>query len=533
MKKINTKKGESVLEILLAIAVFAVVTPALLYVVGLTADRQAKRNWYYESLLLLEDIKEVVKQKKTSDWNLLAQNKSFEVVKNGQNWTFAELPQQSLPQTPSLTDDFVVTLISEDAKRNSEGKIIEVGGYIDPATRKITIEIDWYGAVTNTKSTLYITRTDNLKTVSLTTKEDFENGAIFDGMSYSSPASSVQVSRSDAPGPIPGVMTYWNMDGENATNRSEIDLAIGGTDNLFFEGTPSFVTSLFGKGLATPNDDARLYASSSARLNLTGTATFVVWIKATQDPTSPQVIIDKHTAQNGYMMRQLPGGQVEMTLGSGTQSISARTSSSVASDGNWHLVGFVYDNEKITPYLDGKPNGEVVPGQSQLYSANEVITIANDNNLLESRFEGLIDDVQLYANALTADDMRRLSRSSYESKAIDLGGSSMIYSLSVSVTRPEGESKYLQVHVGNKVAGTCEKPSAFVGPDGNKDTFYEVTTTGSIGASFVFPVGNFVESSYSNPGECVSFRIETFWNKDSTQTQETPGFGDVKITYSL
>jgi hypothetical protein len=533
MRNTHPNKGESVLEILLAIAVFAVVMPTILYVVGLTADRQAKRNWYYESLLLLEDIKEIIKQKKTTDWNLFAQDASFSVVKNGQNWTFVQLEQQDLPQVPGIADDFVITLTSEDANRNSEGTIVPVGGYSDPATRRITIEIDWYGAVTKTSSTLYITRTDNLKTVSLTTKDDFENGGLFDGMMYNTQTSEVQMSQDDAPGPMPGVMTYWNMNGDNEGEGSEIDLAFGGTDNLLFEGEPLFVPSLFGKGLTIPNETTRLHASSSARLNLTGPATFVVWMMVDQDPTSPQTIFDKHTTQRGYALRLLPGGQVELTIGNGVQSVVARTSDSVISEDTWHVVGFVYDNEKITPYLDGEPNGNVVSGESQLYSATEILAIGNDNDRLQSRFVGVIDDVQLYTNALTAGDMKKLSMVSYESKPIDLGGSSMVHSLTSSVVKLEGERKLLRVHSGNKIAGECARPTSYVGPDGSEDTYYEVTSVGGSSASFAFPVGSFVDSAYTNPGECVSFKVETFWNKGKAQEESVPGFGNVQITYSL
>lgn len=528
----HTTKGESILELLLAVAIFSIIIPTILYVIGTTADRQASRNWYYESLLMLEDVQDVIKQKKTTEWDLLAQNAMFKVERGATGWEFTQVTEALIP---TQQDDLVAMVFSEEAKRDADGLIVENGGYADPATRKITIIIDWYGAVAQTKSSLYITRTDNLKSVNMATKDDFESGAIFDGTAVVTgiPGSLDAVSvGKGAPGPLSGVMSYWSMDGETESSKSEIDLAEGGTDNLFFEGTPQFENSLFGKSLLTGTDGDRLYASPSARLDLTGTGSFVLWLKNSTNPTTPQTIIDKHNANAGYIVKLLSGGQIEATVSGAAVSTSAKTQKTVL-DGLWHMIGFSYNNDLLIPYFDGVQDGDAVAGQSSLYPSSGIISVGNDNEDAKTPFGGAIDDVQLYASALTPDDFQNLLYAKYESRVVDLGQSSLVHGFSAKVIKPEGAKVEVQMSVTNKVSGACEKPTKYIGPNGQEAAYYSVGQTGENSVSFSFPMGNFPAASYFNPGECVSFRLRFYWNKGVLESPQMPSVSNIKILYSL
>lgn len=49
-------------------------------------------------------------------------------------------------RNPTITEDFVITVAVANVSRNAQGALSSDGsGYVDPATKKITITVDWYG----------------------------------------------------------------------------------------------------------------------------------------------------------------------------------------------------------------------------------------------------------------------------------------------------------------------------------------------------------------------------------------------------
>ncbi|MFO0703455.1 MAG: LamG domain-containing protein [Patescibacteria group bacterium] len=541
MKTTKHQKGESILEVLLAVAIFSIIVPSILYIIGTTADRQAKRNWYYESLVMMEDIKDVIRQKKIDEWSMFSENGMYEVKKTGSNYSFVPI---SSPPSITSSSDLVSYVIATDAYRNSESKIVESNApsaYVDPATRKITIIIDWYGAVAKTESSFYITRTDNVKSKELNTKQEYESGALLDGVqSVSAEGALIKdsvVLAGDAPGPLAGVMSYWSMNGENESRKAELDGAEGGVDNLSFEGVPNFVDSRFGKALETKSLGVRLYASSSARLELTGQATFVVWLKSQGLPLNPETIIDKKDSGSGYLIKALTSGQIEASIAGVSGGATTKTEKNT-SDNLWHMIAFVYDGEKLIPYFDGVQNGQIVTKSGALNSSNSTLTIGNDNEDAKTPYSGQIDDVQFYANALDGESIDDLLYSTYKSTTFDIsdadtGSSSLAHTFSAIFNKPTGAKVDLQLSIAQKVAGSCIEPINFVGPGGSKTSYFTIQTDGLNAASFPFPIGKYDQAGYENPGSCVSFRIRMSYDKAEVDKSKLPGFSNVKIIYSL
>jgi hypothetical protein len=85
-------------------------------------------------------------------------------------------------------------------------------------------------------------------------------------------------------------------------------------------------------------------------------------------------------------------------------------SESVITDGEWHHIGFVWDGSYRSLYVDGIEAARDTAAQNPLQSATSGLRIGAGNYLEAGNFfSGLIDDVRIYNEALTADEIETLA----------------------------------------------------------------------------------------------------------------------------
>ena len=125
-----------------------------------------------------------------------------------------------------------------------------------------------------------------------------------------------------------------------------------------------------------------------------GVFSVLAWIKG----GSPgQVILSQVNAanwlsvdSNGSLMTELKQEQYS----------SALLSQTVITDGDWHLVGFIWDGNKRILYVDGETVAEDT--QDNLSSSEGNLLIGTGNNTEAGTFwNGLIDDVRIYNRVIT------------------------------------------------------------------------------------------------------------------------------------
>ena len=138
MKIINlfhTKKGQSLVEILIAIGLAAIILPALL--TGLVASREGKaqEKQRLEATILLREAEETVRSVREKSWILFAQNGTFHPQISGSSWVLANGNEMINGYTRSIT--------ISDAKRNPSGQITETGGTLDLSTKKVMSTVSW------------------------------------------------------------------------------------------------------------------------------------------------------------------------------------------------------------------------------------------------------------------------------------------------------------------------------------------------------------------------------------------------------
>jgi hypothetical protein len=140
-----------------------------------------------------------------------------------------------------------------------------------------------------------------------------------------------------------------------------------------------------------------------------GDFSLVMWVNTTTT-LQDTVVLGKHEAftQNGYFVaiNQTGGGGTpnKATFTAGSEFVSqSPTSTSTVNDGVWHQVVAVYHTGGLhSIFVDGSPveastNSQNIPSNGAAFLIGGVNQSGNPN----ARYTGLVDEVQVYDQALT------------------------------------------------------------------------------------------------------------------------------------
>ncbi len=153
-------------------------------------------------------------------------------------------------------------------------------------------------------------------------------------------------------------------------------------------------------------------------LDLTsGDFSIVAWVKMSAgDQTSETVVLSKHERwyNNGYIIgiNSLGGGgQADKAMFYEGTVAGAPVSTTSVNDGNWHQIVAVYHSGgSKSIYVDGAPAESTQASEPFIGNlASFMIGGTSDNNgVKQGGYSGLIDDVQIYNNALSDPDVHFL-----------------------------------------------------------------------------------------------------------------------------
>lgn len=164
------KKGQSLVELLLAIGLSSILLPAL--VTGLITSREGKpqRAARIQAVSLLRQTQEAVRSLRNRDWSNISENGTFHPEISGSQWASAS----GSIATGGFTQSYTIS----DVNRDTNGVIVEPpAGSLDPSTKKVNITISWdQPYASQVSSILYLTRwRENLSYIE-TTQTDFNAG---------------------------------------------------------------------------------------------------------------------------------------------------------------------------------------------------------------------------------------------------------------------------------------------------------------------------------------------------------------------
>lgn len=152
--KLNFLKGQTLIELVLAMGLAALIFPTLL--AGFMNSREGKiqQGMRVQAVALLKETESAVRAVRNNDWTTFAVNGTYHIATFNNKWTLNSGTQT----TNGLTQQIDINNVSRD----TNGAIVTSGGTIDPSTKKITITISWTKPQTsNVVSTMYLTRTSN------------------------------------------------------------------------------------------------------------------------------------------------------------------------------------------------------------------------------------------------------------------------------------------------------------------------------------------------------------------------------------
>ncbi len=147
----STNKGQLLVEVLLAIALSAVILPALL--TGLFSSNKGKvqEGLRLQAIALLKEAEEIARNVKDTSWSGIATNGIYHPEISGNSWRLVANSETINGLTRSIT--------ISDVRRDGSGSIVASGGTIDPSTKKVFSRISWGSPYpSSVDSTIYLTR---------------------------------------------------------------------------------------------------------------------------------------------------------------------------------------------------------------------------------------------------------------------------------------------------------------------------------------------------------------------------------------
>jgi type II secretory pathway pseudopilin PulG len=153
MSKFSIRQaGQSLIEIILAMGLSAIILPALL--TGLVSSRQGKvqQSQRTQAVYFLNETIDAVRSAREKDWVSFAVDGAYHIsTASGSSWT--------LVPGATTSAGFTQQVIIDDVNRDSTGAIVSSGGTLDPSSKKVDVLISWDQPYLSTVSaTLYMTR---------------------------------------------------------------------------------------------------------------------------------------------------------------------------------------------------------------------------------------------------------------------------------------------------------------------------------------------------------------------------------------
>ncbi len=169
-ERMFSRQGQSLIELLIAIGLSAVLLPAL--IVGLVATRSGKpqERQRLQATAVLTQTQEELRSIREKDWTTFAVNGTFHTTLSGSSWSLAT-------GAATLTNGLTQSIKISDVYRDTTGKIVSSGGTIDPSTKYVVTTISWSQPYSSSVTAeTYLTRYLGSASWIQTSLADFQSG---------------------------------------------------------------------------------------------------------------------------------------------------------------------------------------------------------------------------------------------------------------------------------------------------------------------------------------------------------------------
>lgn len=169
LKSFFWRQGSSLVEIMVAIALLAVMLPVLYTGLMVAREGKSQEKQRLEAAALLQESKEAMRIIKDRGWSFVATNGTYYPSISGNTWGLTSGTQTINSYTRSIT--------ISDVYRNSNGVVVTSGGTLDPGTKRVNYLVSWTQPVANSVTAgEYFTRTAGNAETAQTTQTTFNSG---------------------------------------------------------------------------------------------------------------------------------------------------------------------------------------------------------------------------------------------------------------------------------------------------------------------------------------------------------------------
>ncbi len=169
MKVINFQSGALLIEILLVIALAAIMLPALLTGLFTSSQGKAQQKQRVEAVALLKEGEEIVRNIREKDWSSFSTNGTYHPVTSNNAWDFASGSE--------IINGITRTITISDVYRDANGVLVTSGGTIDPSSKRVYIQLSWGDPYpSSVDSTIFVTRHLSNAANTQTTLAEFSAG---------------------------------------------------------------------------------------------------------------------------------------------------------------------------------------------------------------------------------------------------------------------------------------------------------------------------------------------------------------------
>lgn len=131
----SDQAGQTIIEVLVAIGVAAVMLPALATALVASREGQATQSQRLEATAMLREADEAVRSERELGWTQIATNGTYHPIVSGSAW--------DLTSGSETVNGYTRQIVISDAQRNSSGAIVTSGGTADPSTKRIVTTVSW------------------------------------------------------------------------------------------------------------------------------------------------------------------------------------------------------------------------------------------------------------------------------------------------------------------------------------------------------------------------------------------------------
>jgi hypothetical protein len=201
---------------------------------------------------------------------------------------------------------------------------------------------------------------------------------------------------------VPGLVAHWTFD--EGAGTVAFDSSGNGNDGIFV-GDPQWVDGVIGGALEFNGDDY-LDCGNGPSLQIQDAITIAFWFNVDAFQNTWEAFMAM--GDDSYRTSRGDGTGDATHMGVSGTTIGSFNGTVIVTGGQWHHMSAVYDGSEARIYIDGVLD-TTNPGTGQINISNYNFWIGNNSQQTGRFLHGILDDVRIYNQALSATEISRIA----------------------------------------------------------------------------------------------------------------------------